>query len=388
MLKTQVGWSKAASGPDAGREAAGRAMENLADAALAVVYASPDYDQAALLAGVQEVVGATPLIGCTSFNGVLTADGFVSGKEGYCAVMVLADSELKVAVAGAENGGDARAAGRQAARDALGQQAGPGAPAFFFMIAPPGEEEAYLKGIEDVVGRVPFFGGSSGDNTMEGLMRQYANGQVIGSGVAVAFFYTDKPFANCYTGAYRATGKNGIITKVDNRRTLLEIDGQPALAVYAKWRGMEVDQLKGGDLLLATIHAPLGVVDSEGDLTWIRHPVSGNSDLSMSVGNDLAEGTAVCLMEATTDELVASVGAAVAEAKARLGGEPGALFLIHCAGRSMGIGDRMDEVVAGIKATVGELPFAGALTFGEYGYGHWTRNGCGGLTLSVFVLAR
>ena len=36
------------------------------------------------------------------------------------------------------------------------------------MAASPKEEEDYLKGIEDVIGRVPMFGGSAADNTVEG----------------------------------------------------------------------------------------------------------------------------------------------------------------------------------------------------------------------------
>lgn len=42
------------------------------------------------------------------------------------------------------------------------------APAYFYMVASPAEEEDYLKGIEDVIGRVPFFGGSAADNTVSG----------------------------------------------------------------------------------------------------------------------------------------------------------------------------------------------------------------------------
>lgn len=387
VLKTTVGWSEAPNGLDAGRQAANKAMEGLVSASLVVVYGSVNYGQDDLLQGARSVVGDAPLIGCSSFNGVLTPDGFISGKEGFCAVMILADSELEVAVAGAEKSGSARETGQRAAREAMARL-GACAPAFFFMIAPPGEEESYLKGIEDVVGRLPFFGGTSADNTMEGLMRQYANGRVVHSGVTVALFKTAKPFANCFTGAYRTTGKSGIITKVENKRTLKEIDGRPALAVYADWRGAPAAEFKGLELLTATIHYPLGVVDSEGDLTWIRHFVTGNEDLSMSGGSDLAENTAVCLMETSTDELVTAVRSAVAEARDKLGAEPGALFLIHCAGRSMAIGDRMNEVAAEIKDVVGELPFAGVLTFGEFGYGQWTRNGCGGLMLSVFMMAR
>lgn len=37
-----------------------------------------------------------------------------------------------------------------------------------YMVAPPGEEEYYLKGVSDVVGRVPLFGGSAADNTLAG----------------------------------------------------------------------------------------------------------------------------------------------------------------------------------------------------------------------------
>lgn len=388
VLTANVGWSTATDGFAAGKEAAIQAVRGLSDVSLAVVYGSVDYDQAALLRGVQAVVGQAPLIGSTSFTGVLTPGGFISGAHGFCTVMALSDADMHVAVAGMAKAGDARATGRQVAGQALARLGAGRTPRYFYMVAPPGEEELYLKGIEDVIGRVPFFGGSAADNTMEGRMRHYANGQVLDSGVAVAFFDTVKPFGHCYTGAYRFGGHSGIITKVADKRQLREIDGQPALQVYAGWRGLSVEQLKGANLMAATIHAPLGILDSEGDLTWIRHPVAGGDDLSMAVGNDLVENTAVCLMEATTDELIHAVAAAVEQARQDLGAEPGALFIVHCGGRAAGIGDRMGEVISGVKAVSGDVPFVGALTFGEYGYGEWTRNGCGGLMLSVFMLAK
>ena len=388
VLKANVGWSKGTDGYTAGKLAAEKAMKGLQCASFAVLYGSVDYNQADLVRGVAEVLGDVPMIGCSSFTAVLTPDGVIGGKDGFCSVMVLDDHAMSVAAAGVEKGECARMAGRQAAEQAMEKLGKREAPAYFYMIAPPGEEETYLNGIQDVIGRVPFFGGSSADNTMEGLMKQYANGKVIENGVAVAFFYTDKKFGNKYTGDYRYGGKTGVITKVENKRTLKEIDGKPALEVYAGWRGMKTDDLKGLNLLGATIHAPLGMIDPEGEITLIRHPVSGGNDLSMAVGNDLVENTAVCMMDATTDELIASVGKAVAEAKNNLGAEPGALFLIHCGGRAAGIGDRMEEVVKEVKKAVGDLPFVGVLTFGEYGYDKWTKNACGGLMLSAFMLEK
>jgi hypothetical protein len=61
---------------------------------------------------------------------------------------------------------------------------------------------------------------------------------------------------------------------------------------------------------------------------------------------------------------------------------PAAYFLVHCGGRKMGIGDRIEEVHKElVKASKG-VPFITIFTFGEYGYNEHTRNTCGGLMLS------
>ena len=85
------------------------------------------------------------------------------------------------------------------------------APAYFYMVAPPGEEETYLKGIEDVIGRVPFFGGSAADNSVEGKWKVLYGLESYGNGLGVVFFYTSKKAAFRYTGEYKETPKAGII---------------------------------------------------------------------------------------------------------------------------------------------------------------------------------
>jgi hypothetical protein len=255
-------------------------------------------------------------------------------------------------------------------------------PDYFYMVAPPGAEEFFLKGISSVIGRTPFFGGSAADNSISGEWKIFTDKGVYADGVAVAFFYTKKPFANKFTGAYRESKDVGIITKIDGNRTLVEIDGVPALKKYAAWRGVTPDSLKGGKLLMAAITAPLGMKDRLGDLVAIRHPMNGNDDYSMAIGNNLAVGTAIIKMEATVDELIASVGKTVKEVKDKLKATPGALHLIHCGGRRAGIGDRINEVAAEIKKAAGSTPFICEFTFGEYGYEDDGNNTCGGLMLS------
>ena len=388
MFKAGVGTSILADAGAAGREAGQKAAQGLEAVKMAYVYASCDYDLEALLAGIKEAMPGIPLIGNTSFTGVITQDGFIGGEDKFVGVMAVSDPDLGVGIAQVINGGDPQAAGREAAELAMKKAGKTAPPDYFYMTAPPGAEEFFLKGITEVIGRKPFYGGSAADNSIEGKWNLYTDEGVFPDGVAVAFFYTDKKMTNKYTGAYHETGDMGIITKVDGYRTLMEIDGVPALIKYAGWRGLDVESIKGGDLLVATITSPLGVKDRLGDLIAIRHPMNGNDDLSMAIGNKLAVGTAVIRMECTVDELILSTGETLRALKAKAGGEIGALHLVHCGGRRAGIGDRIGEVAAAIRKEAGDIPFICEFTFGEYGFEQDGLNTCGGLMLSFTAFAK
>ena len=341
-----------------------------------------------MLNAISAELPGIPLIGNTSFTGVITQDGFVTGDDGFVGIMGIADPDLKVGVAGMPKEGTARETGKKVAQMALKNAGTDKAPDYFYMSAPSGEEEFYLKGITEVIGRVPMFGGTAADNTITGEWLIYTDQMVAPEGVSVAFFYTDKPFANKFTGAYRETGKAGVITKIDGYRTLQEIDGVAALDKYREWTGASAADVAGGNLLSYAITNPLGVKDRLGDLTAIRHPMNGNDDGSMAIGNNLAVGTAVVLMEATVDELISSVGKTLEELKAKMNGEIGALHLVHCGGRRAGIDARIGEVADLIKKTVGDIPFITEFTFGEYGYEDDGNNTCGGLMLSFTAFGK
>lgn len=68
-------------------------------------------------------------------------------------------------------------------------------------------------------------------------METFTDKTITGEGAAVAFFYTKAGFANKYTGGYKETGKYGVITKVAKERTLVEINGKPAIEQYREWTG-------------------------------------------------------------------------------------------------------------------------------------------------------
>ena len=382
MLKSNIGWSTDAKSEVAGREAAAKAVVDLVQTKVAFLYTSCENNVDKVLDGAKEELGTAPIIGCTSSGGIIIPDGFISSENGFVGIMAIGDPDTTVGVAGSKKSRSARETGKKVAQKAMENAGRTEVPAYFYMVANPGEEEDYLKGIEDVIGRVPFFGGSAADNTVEGNWKIYTNETVFSEGVAVAFFYTDKPMANIYTGAYHETTNSGIITKLEGKRTLQEIDGVPALKKYAEWTGKNVKNLMGGNLLTETILAPLGVKDRLGDLVAIRHPMGGNEDYSMNIGNHLAVNTAVIQMETTVDDLIKSTGKAVKEVNKELNGEVGAYLLVHCGGRKLGIGDRIDEVTEQLKKETKGVPFMTIFTFGEYGSADHGANTCGGLMLS------
>ena len=114
----------------------------------------------------------------------------------------------------------------------------------------------------------------------------------------------------------------------------------------------------------------------------------GNKDKSMNIGANLAVNTAVIQMEATVDELINSTGNTMKELNNDMHGEVGAYLLVHCGGRRLGIGDRIDEVSKQLKEQAHGKPFIAVFTFGEYGVKDHGANTTGGLMLSFTAFAK
>lgn len=388
MLKSNVAWSIDKDSYTQGKESAKKAVVDLVQTKIAFLYTSVDSNVEQVLEGAKSELGTAPIIGCTSSAGIIVPDGFISSENGFAGILALGDPEMEVGVASSPRGKDPRETGRKVAIEAMKNAKKSDVPSYCYMVASPAEEEFYIKGIEDVVGRIPIFGGSAADNTVEGKWSIYTNNEIFPDGVAVAFFYTDKEMKNEYTGEYHETTNSGVITKIKGNRTLVEIDGEPAIKKYAKWTGNKLEALEGNNLLVTTITAPLGVKDRLGDLVAIRHPMFGNKDGSMNIGANLAVNTAVIQMEASVDELINSTGKTLKALNKEMKSEIGAYLLVHCGGRRLGIGDRIDEVVKQLKKEAKGIPFMTIFTFGEYGVKDHGANTTGGLMLSFTAFGK
>ena len=388
MLKTKVGYSTLKDSYAKGKEAAKNANVGMRPK-LGMMYCSCNDDVEEVVNGAMSAMKGAPVIGCTSSGMIITNDGIIESEDGFAGLMSFDDKNMNIGVAAHKAGKNAREIGRKVARAAVENAKENYSPNYFYMVASPKEEEDYLMGIQDVIGRVPMFGGSAADDTVEGNWKIFCNDQVFQDGVAVAFFYTDNDIVTSYTGAYHDTENYGLITEVKNDRTLVKIDGVSALKKYADWIGKKPSELKGQNLLSASITKPLGVKDPLGNLTVVRHPMFGDdmgtrttTDDVINLGNKVVEKTAIVQLEATVDELIKSTKNTLKDVKSQLSTEPAGYFLVHCGGRKLGIGDRIDEVYKNLVEEAHGVPFITVFTFGEYGYDEHSANICGGLMLS------
>ncbi len=394
MLKSKVGYSINPDSFEMGIETASKATKDLSNIQLNFLYTSTKCDLKNVVKGIQTISKA-PIIGCTSSEGIIVPDGYITSNDGYAGMLSLNDPNMIIGVACHEAGRDARTIGRKVAIAAVENAQTTRAPAYFYMVASPKEEEEYLMGIQDVIGRVPVFGGSAADDDVSGNWKIICNDKIISDGVAVAFFYTDNEIATSFTGQYKETNNIGLITGVKDSRTLVSIDGISALKKYAHWIGASPNDLKGKNLLNASITKPLGIKDPLGNLTVIRHPMFGNdmgtkttSDDTITLGNKVVEGTAIIQLEATQQELIQATGNAIKELKRKIYAEPAAYVLIHCGGRKIGIGEKIDEVHKQLLKETKGVPFITTFTFGEYGYDEHSANICGGLMLSFTAFGK
>ena len=239
-MKSFVATSTAATAAEAGKEVAAKVAAGIEGAKLAMAYGSCDYDSAELLKAVAAELPGVPVVGNTSFTGIVTPEGFVGGDTPFVGILALGGDDLAVGTAGAarETENCPRVIGRKLAEQAMAAAGKDCPPDYWYMVASPAEEEYYIKGVTDVIGRVPFFGGSAADNEIAGKWWMYNGTETFQDGCVVAFFYTDTPFVNKFTGAYAETEDFGVVTKMIGDRAIAEIDGKPALQVYADWRGM------------------------------------------------------------------------------------------------------------------------------------------------------
>ncbi|QDG52835.1 hypothetical protein FIV42_19415 [Persicimonas caeni] len=359
------------------------------------LYASVEYDAAAINARLAELAEGAAIHGGTSCQGVMTQQGMFGEDGRGLALMALSDPEGAYGVGMAHIGDDPKGAAGEAVQQALGASGRIGeVPELIWVTAEPGSEEDVIAGIEALVGpKVPVLGGSAADNEVAGNWFQFANGEVSSNAVVVTAMFPSSQVGFSFHSGYEPTGHTGTVTRADDR-ILYEIDGRPAAEVYNEWTdGAVSDELDGGGNVLAktSLH-PLGREVGQLESTsyfQLSHPDQVTEDGALTLFSRVEEGEKLVHMTGTIDSLTtraARVAQAALETTFRDSDEVAGALVIYCAGCMLTVQDRIDEVSDGLNEALGGKPYLGAFTFGEQGCFIGGENRHGNLMISVVTL--
>ncbi|MBO4365585.1 MAG: hypothetical protein J5804_04750, partial [Eggerthellaceae bacterium] len=100
-MKSFVATSTAATAAEAGKEVAAKIAAGIDGAKIAMAYGSCDYDSKELLAAIAEGLPGVPVLGNTSFTGIITPEGYVGGDTPFVGILALGGDDLTVGTAGA-----------------------------------------------------------------------------------------------------------------------------------------------------------------------------------------------------------------------------------------------------------------------------------------------
>lgn len=346
--------------------AAARAATTGDDPRLVVVLAAMSYDLPELLAGVRDVTGATPLVGCST-HGEIWRDG---PSDGTVLVVVLGGPGFAVTTAAFPGAaGRQREAGTTVARSVRG--ADPERPHQALLLLTDSllrDQEEILRGVYDVLGAtVPFFGGAAADRWAMDRTFQMHDDQVLHGSVVGAMLRSDGPIGISVGHGWRPVGEPMAVTRCDDGR-VYTLDDEPALDTFLRRAGAPAEAYHDPVAFrrFALTH-PIGIERRSGPEVRNLCTEVDIEGRTIGGGGHIPQGGLAWLMDGDADSILEAASTTCEEAVAALGGsEPLALLVFGCSALRKVLGhDGTVLESERIAKVAGDAPYAGFYTCGE-----------------------
>ena len=334
------------------------------DAKLVVVFCWDGYDLAALSAGIAEVAGPVPLVGCS------TAGEIASSGPGDNGVVVLAIGGAGYSVATAAavaTDGNLREASATAA--ACAADLGPGEHRVLLLLTDGlgGDQQEVVRGAYQVVGaEVPLVGGCAGDGLRMKHTFQLHGTTVLEGAVVAAAIASDAPFGIGVRHGWRRVGDPMVVTASSGNR-VHGLDDRPALDAYLE--RLDAPEETWSDPAAFTRFAmthPLGLSRRSGE--EVRFVAEADfEDRSLVCIAQVPQGAQTWFMEGDDESVLEATDDACASAIRGLGDRPPlGLLAFDCIARRGVLGEvGIDREVKRISGFADGAPVAGFYTYGE-----------------------
>jgi hypothetical protein len=328
-----------------------------------ILFVSPKYDAAALVACVAERTGAKIIVGCSS-AGEFTSETQGEGKA--CAVAICSPS-LQFAVGiGRDISRDRRKAAEDMVRNfRCGEErSNEYCSALILTDALAGHADELIEELTlKTGGSHQFFGGGAGDDANFRRTQVFVGNEIASDAAVALEIISEKPIGigvrhgwTPATSPMRVTEARGAV--------LVSLNAAPVLDVFREHAESTGQKFDSSDPMPFFLHNILGI--EMGDGYKLRVPLAVNADGSILCAAEIPQGSAVCLM--TTDSASSKEAAARATRAAveQLNGhEPGVALFFDCVATRLRMGREFGNELDALREVLGETQFAGCNTYGQ-----------------------
>jgi hypothetical protein len=350
--------SASARGADAVAAACGAAVDSLDnELGLLVGFTSELDDARRVAAQLSDAGSGAPSVGMTG-KGVFAANEPI--EDGCVAVAFDKAIECGIGVGGNASN-NFRAAGHEAARDALEQLSDQAGLLMLLVDTRAGDLADAIAGAYEVSGpEVPMAGGAAGGADPA----QYAHGEALTDAVVAVALRSEQPIGVGNAHSCSVVGEPSIVTSSEGQ-VIAGIDGRPAEEIYLERVGGRGELGDEAFEAMAITH-PLAQPEAHGNRR-LRHILGRTPGGGLLCATHLPAGTAIEFTVLSLDELLRSGWDSVTSSVESLGDhEPDAALVFDCAGRRRVLGHGQAQEVKAITESFGEPPpLAGLYTDGE-----------------------
>lgn len=362
--KAGVGISKNSDSKKAGIEACKKAMDQVVDPELIIVFSSVKHNQQEMLSGIKEVSGDTALVGCST-AGEITSDG---PSEGSVAVMAIRSDSIDFTVGkGGEIKTGTKEAGAKLVEDITSKSKGEVNCLLMLTDVLNGNGADVVRGLQDALDKDHLIvGGAAGDDFLFKETYEYCNGNVLPSSLVGVGLSGNYGIGVGVRHGWVAIGVPMKATKSDGA-VLKELDGKPAVSIYEDYFGKKAEELKEEPLAKMAITYPLGISIEGSDELLIRAPITVDDDGAITCAAEIPEGSEVRLMIGSKEEAIKAAEEAAEQALSELKGKtPRAVIIFDCIARRKLFGRYAKDEIDAIQNVLGkDVPLIGFYTYGE-----------------------
>jgi len=362
--KAGVGFSNVKDSTKAGAEACKKAISQVVDPELIIVFSSVKYDQKKVVAGIRGISGQAALIGCSDSGEIITE----GSRDQGVAVMAIKSNNIDfVTATGGMINNKPMQAGRRLVKEIKGKA---GVNLRCLMILSDvltGNGADIVRGIQkELTDDVLLFGGAAGDDFLFKKTFSYLDDKVLPSSLVGVGFAGNFSIGIGVRHGWEPIGLPMKITKSEGA-VLKEIDNKPAIKIYEDYFGKKAEEIRKEPLARMAITYPLGMKIKTSDEFLVRDPITVDDEGAITCAAEVPEGSEVNLMIGNKEEAIKAAEKAAKIAKDQLKGKaPAAILVFNCIARKKLFGRHADSEINTIKSILGKnVPLIGFYTYGE-----------------------